>query len=377
MHHRDSRNTQYNTETTGPTAAVQSRWTVDTGGAVRSSPAVIRGTVYVGSDDGTVYALDTDTGETAWTAETGGPVRSSPAVVDGTVYVGSDDGTVYAFDAETGEQGWTFETGGAVRSSPTVVKGAVPSARRPEWRRRGILVVGSNDGSVYVLDGGRGEKRYELVTDGPVVSTPYVAEYVNRRGRRILWFEVGSTDGHYYGNEPTPRGRASDDAYEANYDTDAGTPIHSSMTTDYNATDGADPFRFGADDGIFRKRTAYVGPSWDFETGGAIRSSAVLGGRPAVLYFGSRDGKVYAVADESGEEEWSFDAGDPVDSSPAVVDGTVYVGGDSGAVYALGADDGTESWTFQTGGPVRSSPAVVDGTVYVGSDDGTVYALSS
>src|SRR5690348_15313085 len=38
----------------------------------------------------------------AWTFQTGGAVNSSPAVVDGVVYVGSSDGSVYALDAITG-----------------------------------------------------------------------------------------------------------------------------------------------------------------------------------------------------------------------------------------------------------------------------------
>jgi PGF-CTERM protein len=42
----------------------------------------------------------------------------------------------------------------------------------------------------------------------------------------------------------------------------------------------------------------------------------------------------------------------------------------------LDADTGTELWTFATGAPVDTSPAVVDGTVYVGSDDTNVYALA-
>jgi outer membrane protein assembly factor BamB len=47
-----------------------------------------------------------------------------------------------------------------------------------------------------------------------------------------------------------------------------------------------------------------------------------------------------------------------------------------GKVYALDAATGTEQWRFQTGGHVHSSPVVVDGTVYVGSWDGNVYALT-
>lgn len=41
-------------------------------------------------------ALDAYTGLQLWRFETGGLVISSPAVVGGVVYVGSDDGYVYA-----------------------------------------------------------------------------------------------------------------------------------------------------------------------------------------------------------------------------------------------------------------------------------------
>ena len=43
------------------------------------------------------YALDANTGALLWSYTTGGPVESSPAVANGTVYVGSDDGNLYAF----------------------------------------------------------------------------------------------------------------------------------------------------------------------------------------------------------------------------------------------------------------------------------------
>ena len=49
--------------------------------------------------DGKVYALDAATGRVRWAYTTGSHVDSSPAVAGGTVYVGSDDGTVYALKA--------------------------------------------------------------------------------------------------------------------------------------------------------------------------------------------------------------------------------------------------------------------------------------
>jgi outer membrane protein assembly factor BamB len=58
--------------------------------------------VYIGSNDGGVYALDATTGAIDWKTLTGGAVDSSPDVVNGIVYVGSDDKSVYALNAVPG-----------------------------------------------------------------------------------------------------------------------------------------------------------------------------------------------------------------------------------------------------------------------------------
>jgi len=41
-----------------------------------------------------------DDGTERWSYETGAWVKSSPAVIDDTVYVGSDDGSVYALSEQ-------------------------------------------------------------------------------------------------------------------------------------------------------------------------------------------------------------------------------------------------------------------------------------
>jgi outer membrane protein assembly factor BamB len=127
--------------------------TAATGGAIDSSPAVVTtgtnghvtGTVYVGSEDGKLYAFD-EVGSAncsgmpksctpLWTGATGGEITSSPAVVNGVVYVGSWDGKLYAFDA-TGTKNcsgtpktcaplWTGATNGQVIGPPTVANGVV------------------------------------------------------------------------------------------------------------------------------------------------------------------------------------------------------------------------------------------------------------
>ena len=63
-------------------------------GAVKSSPAVFNGSLFVGADDGNIYALNSTTGSFLWSYTTGDMVVSSPAVNGGTVYTGSNDGNV-------------------------------------------------------------------------------------------------------------------------------------------------------------------------------------------------------------------------------------------------------------------------------------------
>ncbi|MDP2688691.1 MAG: PQQ-binding-like beta-propeller repeat protein, partial [Deltaproteobacteria bacterium] len=68
-------------------------------GEIYSTPVVTGdGTMFVGCDNGHMYALDTWTGSVIWKYETGAGIHSSPAVLEKTLYIGSQDGAVYAFE---------------------------------------------------------------------------------------------------------------------------------------------------------------------------------------------------------------------------------------------------------------------------------------
>ncbi|HEV2108846.1 MAG TPA: PQQ-binding-like beta-propeller repeat protein, partial [Thermomicrobiales bacterium] len=92
----------------GPEGDPTLAWRFQTGDAVRSSPVMADGVIYVGSNDGSLYALDAETGEERWRFTTDGPISGSAAVAEGAVYLASGDGYAYAVDAETGEERWRF-----------------------------------------------------------------------------------------------------------------------------------------------------------------------------------------------------------------------------------------------------------------------------
>ena len=79
----------------GNVGKLQVKWKNPIGGG--SSPTVVNGVVYVGSEDFNVYALNASTGTLLWSYTTKSTVESSPSVANGVVYVGSDDFNVYAF----------------------------------------------------------------------------------------------------------------------------------------------------------------------------------------------------------------------------------------------------------------------------------------
>ena len=96
-------------------------WSFKTEGPVKSSAAIEGGRVFVGSDDGNVYALELASGKKVWAFKTQGPVESSPLVLKGKVYFGSTDANVYAVDAKSGKQVWKYETGDKILSGPELV----------------------------------------------------------------------------------------------------------------------------------------------------------------------------------------------------------------------------------------------------------------
>jgi outer membrane protein assembly factor BamB len=109
------------------------RWSTDTlklppggDGGFYSSPSVAFGDVYEARTDGTVYALHAADGKLDWQFQTSNSIYSSPAAaqVPGTpptVYVGSYNHQLYALDAASGDKRWVFNVGGVVPGTPTVV----------------------------------------------------------------------------------------------------------------------------------------------------------------------------------------------------------------------------------------------------------------
>jgi len=258
------------------------RWRYQTGGLVLSSPAVANGVVYVGSADGYLYALRSSDGTLIWRYYTGADNDTLPAVANGVVYFGDyGDSYVYALNASNGSLLWRYQTGGVINSPLEIVNG--------------VIYVGSYDDYVYALNASNGSLlwRYLTTGNGIIDSSPAVANGV---------VYIGTTDDYVYA---------------------------------LNASNGT--------------------LLWRYLTGGEIQSSVVVDN--GAIFVASLDGYLYALNASNGSLLWRYQIMSNNFASPAVASGVVYVGGFV-YVYALNASNGSLLWSYQTGDNVQSSPAV-------------------
>src|ERR1051325_11339486 len=107
---------------------------------------------------------------------------------------------------------------------------------------------------------------------------------------------------------------------------------------------------------------------WVFETGGDVSSQpTVVGG---VVYFGSWDGKEYAVDAKTGTKIWEFESGYPSRSGAAYADGMIYFGDVGGRLFALDAKTGEQKWKVKVDPHpmtiATSAPVYYNGRIYIG-----------
>ena len=94
--------------------------------------------VYLGTQGGTLYALNGTSGASVWTHQTGSWICASPSIgSDGTVFAGGSDHVLRALDGRLGTLLWSFQTGIDIFSSASLMQG--------------MLYIGVHDDSVGLL----------------------------------------------------------------------------------------------------------------------------------------------------------------------------------------------------------------------------------
>ncbi len=325
-------------------------------GASKSSPLVDQGIIYVGADDGHLYAIREADMSLAWSFRVRPQARqgihATPALDDKHVYIGAYDGWLYALNKVTGRLVWQTRLGDSIGSSAVIWGDRLYVGVETIKREGDLSCVNKNTGEhVYSTDN-FGHHTHATPTINPDTATVFMGANSHR------FFAIDANTG------------------KLKWTYETGGPIKSTAAL----VEG--DVLFTSWDGHLYKLSQQTGALvWRFKSNDQSMSSPAIDTDWRVVYCGSRDKLLYAVSLDDGKKRWSFRTQGGIRSSPIIVRNSaamgkiVIFGSRDNALYGLDAASGHQLFQFPTQDHVTSVPLVKDQQIYVSGDDGWLYIL--
>lgn len=304
-------------------------------------PLAAEDILYTGGGDGSLYALNIQTGEEIWAANGFGQMEHTGAIAGDVIVAGGYSKLVQALDRHNGETVWTFNSSYVVQGSPLIVENRVFIA---------------TDHVTYALDLQTGELIWDSVTgdkDAFMGAPAYNDNVIyTTGGKRLLALDSET------GNE----------LWRVERELQFTAPA---IGNGFVYVGNFDHFLRAYDQETGEER-------WSFEGTGLFWSAPAIAGE--TVYAGNDD-QIYALAAQTGEMLWSHKTDSKAVSEPVIVDGVIYVSDSSHELpsgprrlYALDPSTGSELWVFETTSTFLPAPAVRDDTIYV-TTRGEIFAL--
>ena len=401
----DDANSRHNrAETTigpGNVACLELLWSIDELGGVTGTPVSIDGVVYFGDWNGSLHAVDAETGAVVWEEQiavdevTFGfpvkvPIAATALVTDSRVFVPDLDGFLHARDRETGSALWVTEVddqpAAAIFSAPVLVDGLL------------VVAVGGNDsfdaslrGSVVAVDADTGVVSWQMYTtdeDSGVRTGVWTSAAVDR-DLSLVFFGTGDSMGL-----PAPLANA---LVAIDYGSGELVWHHvlspaDQIEADVGASpslftiDGRDVVGVGGKNGLFTAVDRRTGTEvWSVQLtegdesafASGVYSTAALG--DGVIFVNAKPldaaGSVTFALDMSdGSTVWERPLPSAAFSSMTLANGVVYQGTVAGTIYALDATDGTVLWSDELPGNFGDGISVANGMLFVGYGFGPAFS---
>lgn len=220
-----------------------------------TSPFAHQGKVFVGSEEGTLYAVDALGGRRLWTFNVAQPISVAPGVWQNKIFAVSKDQSLYAISRDEGECLWRFPTAGKIYAVPQVADG--------------VIYLTSADHKVYALRAGTGLRLWSFTTGGEVQTSPFESD-----GRVY----VGSRDRQFYVLD-------AEDGRELWHRKMFGYPSAATATRGM--------VYFSAQGRVYGFSVADHRLRWCFPLGAAMATTPVIG--PGRLYVGTLKGRLIGL----------------------------------------------------------------------------------
>jgi outer membrane protein assembly factor BamB len=94
----------------GLTSGISKLWSNGLSAKIAGGISVAYETVFFGTENGEVVALDANTGEQKWITTVKGEVLAAPAIDAGIVLINTGSGYIFALNADNGEEVWSAES---------------------------------------------------------------------------------------------------------------------------------------------------------------------------------------------------------------------------------------------------------------------------
>ena len=360
-------------------------WRVETGGQISASPTVADDTLYVGNNNGSLYAIDVNTGKILWKAHVPNPLMSAPLIYDDLVIVGEGDPTsrtsspsepvmvgqgpsaLIGFDRYGGSVRWQTMLTGSAMPTPAIIDGILVNHDGAGWingmnpltgQKRYTHWIGSMASMSAILPVGGGD----FVTTGVGTNAAW---RMHADGGSVVWRSQFLRGASGIGDcPPVGNGERIFCDYVAPISPDAFTVIGNLTVERAYALDTVTGARL-----------------WDvaLESGSLpIRNEAAI---PLLnndrLYLGSAITPwMHALDASSGMLVWETPTHGVVKGGAVDVDDVIYFGDLGGYLWALNAKTGRVlgSKFMHTAFNV-GSPIVVGKTLIIGSDTGSIVAV--
>ena len=361
----DSRQTIYKTQTfiyerpLGPIA----KWRTRISAASKSSPVMDTDNIYLGSGDGTFYALSKRTGSVVWKYKADAEIIGTPLLQDGKVIFGCGDSNLYCLDQKEGFKVWSFKGDSAFYSSPSYYSG--------------LVFIASKKGVVYGVNLSDGKQKWK--NTNPTYTAEGKLTVLNGKVIVAAWdsyvYAINAKDGKTAWRTQAA-GSSIRPAAKAYYSAGDCTPVVTESGRLFVADRDWYLSELDPADGALSRYT----------TNCLAVAASEKGDSLLIRTYRSGDGNLEKWT-LNGTCLWTspikLNASDALRSVrfpiPAVEkNGKVYAVSCWGTLYCVNGTDGTVLWQYQITPqlPVITVPAVDDnGVVYVTAMNGTVTAV--
>lgn len=274
----------------------KTEWSYTTGSSIYATPDTSDGKVVFGSTDTNVYCLDVESGRLMWKAATGAPVVGAARIDSGTVYIGGSDRTFRAIDLRSGKTRWEFHgLNGFVETKPLVDHGKV--------------IFGAWDTCLYALNTSDGSLAWKWSNGGPgILYSPAACWPAAANGKVFI---------------------VAPDRYMTALDQTTGRVIWRSNQFPVRETigtsqDGSRVYARCMTDNVIAFSTSSSNPEvvWNSNCGyGYDIDPSMPVERDGVVYFGTKNGLVYALDAKSGVVRWQHRIGVTIVNTPLPLGG--------------------------------------------------------